>query len=190
MAPPPAIDATLRTPRLELVPLSPDDVEALWPFVSDPELPRMMTWEAHPDREVTRAFLARTRSAQLENTSYVWTLRLEGQVCGMIGLHELVRVIGAWRQDRAELGYWIGAAYRDRGLITEAAREVLRFGFQELDLHKINVGCAVENLASRRVIEKLGFRLVGTQRDHFFRFERWWDHLAYEMVVGEWSALG
>jgi RimJ/RimL family protein N-acetyltransferase len=42
------------------------------------------------------------------------------------------------------------------------------------------------NTPSRRVIEKLGFRLLGEQRDHFFREGRWWNHLAYEMCVDEW----
>ena len=45
----------LSTQRLALVPISVDDVDALWPYTSDPELPRMMTWEHHTDKAQTRA---------------------------------------------------------------------------------------------------------------------------------------
>lgn len=50
-------------------------------------------------------------------------------------------------------------------------------------LIEVTLGCVPENSGSLRVIEKLGFRLVGQQHDHFFRFGRWWDHLLYELHV-------
>ncbi|MHB8876639.1 MAG: GNAT family N-acetyltransferase [Myxococcaceae bacterium] len=53
----------------------------------------------------------------------------------------------------------------------------------------MNVGCIADNAASKRVIEKLGFRAVGVQRDHAFRHGRWWDHLAFELTAPEWAAL-
>lgn len=178
--------STLKTPRLELRPLGLEDVDALWPYVSDPELPKHMTWEAHRDPSETAQFVSAMEEARERGTSYVWSLRRDGALCGLIGLHGVVRTVLAWRQDRAELGYWCGPPFQGRGLVTEAAREVLRFAFEELGLHKVTVGCLVENAASRRVIEKLGFRLVGEQRDHAFRFGRWWNHLAYELLVDEW----
>lgn len=180
------LEGSLRTARLELRPIGLGDVEALWPFVSDPELPRLMTWEAHRDRAETEGFVRASAAARAEGTGFVWSMWLEGALVGVIGLHDVVRVVRAWRLERAELGYWCGAAYRGRGLVTEAAREVLRFGFEELGLHKLTVGCASENLASKAVIERLGFRLVGVQRDHFFRFDRWWDHLSFELLLEEW----
>jgi ribosomal-protein-alanine N-acetyltransferase len=182
----PALDRTLTTQRLELRPIEAADVDALWPYVSDPELPRFMSWEVHRDRSETVHFVSMVMATRRETTGYVWTMRLDGALIGLIGLEGVVRVMRAWRQDRAELGYWCGATHRNQGMVTEAAREVIRFGFEELGLHKIAVGCVADNQASRRVIEKLGFRFVGTERDHFFRFGRWWDHLAFEMLVHDW----
>ncbi|MFZ5468122.1 MAG: GNAT family N-acetyltransferase [Myxococcota bacterium] len=180
------LDRTLRTNRLELRPLHISHVDALWPYVSDPELPKLMTWEAHRDRSETVQFVEGVVAARQAGTGYVWAFHRQEVLCGLVGLHEVVRTVRAWRQDRAELGYWCGAEHRGRGYITEAAREAIRFGFQDLGLHKITVCCATENHPSRRVIEKLGFRFVGEQRDHFHRFGRWWNHLLFELVVEDW----
>lgn len=178
----------IRCDRLTLRLLQESDVDALWPHVSDPELPRYMTWEHHRDRAETAQFVANVVAAQREGAAWVWTIRQGDALCGLVGLHGVTRQQLAWRVDRADLGYWIGAAHRNRGLTTEAARAVLRFGFEALGLHKITVCCVKDNAASVRVIERLGFRLVGVQREHFFRFDRWWDHLAYELLLDEWRA--
>jgi len=176
------LDLRLQTPRLVLRPLEPGDAEALWPFVSDPELPRFMDWEAHRSLAETQAFIAAMVAARGSGTDLAWAIVCEDAIVGIIGLHRITRTYRAWRVDRGDLGYWIGPPHQKHGFATEAAREVLRFGFQTLGLHKITVGCLEENDPSRRVIEKLGFRLVGVQRDHAFRFGRWWDHRSYELL--------
>ncbi len=182
------LDLEVRTDRLVLRPLGLSDVDALWPFVSDPELPRFMTWEAHTSREQTAAFAAWAEDARAHDADLVWTIREGEALAGTIGLHGIQRIMRAWRLDRAELGYWVGGSFQGRGIATEAASAVVRFGFETLRLHKVNVGHVAENAASQRVIEKLGFRLVGTQRDHFHRYGRWWDHLAWELTEPEWRS--
>jgi ribosomal-protein-serine acetyltransferase len=167
-------DPILRTPRL------------VWPYVSDPELPRFMTWDAHTDLAQTEGFIAAVAAERAAGKGLVFALIHDGAVAGLAGLHGITRTQAAWRMDRAELGYWIGPPYQNRGLISEAARAVLCHAFQELGLHKVTVGCITDNVPSRRVIEKLGFRLIGEQRDHMFRYGRWWNHLAYELCVDEW----
>jgi len=62
----------------------------------------------------------------------------------------------------AELGHWIAPPLHGRGYMTEAARAVVDAAFTQLALHKVVVGCLAENVRSQRVIEKLGFRFVGT----------------------------
>lgn len=210
-----SIETAVRTPRLLLRPLELSDVPALWPFVSDEDFPRHMTWEAHRSQDETADFIRSTEEGREQGSNIAWAVvelrgqgvgdasaprepsggyhppRARGQstetLAGVIGLHGITRCVRAWRVDRAELGYWIGPPFQNRGFATEAARGAMRFGFGELGLHKITVGCIAENTASRKVIEKLGFRFLGEQRDHAFRFGRWWNHLAYEMCVQEWS---
>jgi ribosomal-protein-alanine N-acetyltransferase len=155
----------LKTMRLALRPLEATDAEALWPFVSDPNLPRMMTWEAHTSLEQTRGFIAAMQQGREQGTNIAWAILHGGSLVGLCGLHGITRILGAWRVDRAELGYWMGPPHQNQGFVTEAAREVLRCAFEELGLHKVTVGCVSENDASRRVIEKLGFRLVQVRCD-------------------------
>jgi RimJ/RimL family protein N-acetyltransferase len=178
-------DLRLATSRLLLRPPELADAAALWPYVSDPELPRFMSWDAHRDLAETTTWLASTLVGREQGTDLVWLLLYDRAPAGVIGLHGITRQLRAWRVDRAELGYWVAPPFQGRGFVTEAAREVMRFGFGELALHKITVGCISENVRSRRVIEKLGFRYLGEQRDHLFRFGRWWNHRAYELCVDE-----
>lgn len=183
------LELVLRTPRLVLAPVSPADVDDLWRFVTDPELPRFMTWEAHRERSETEAFVAGQVAERAQDGGIAWTLREGGEFRGMMGLHGITRMLRAWRVDRAELGYWLAPPFHGRGLATEAGRAVLAFAFGPLGLHKVTVGCITDNVGSRRVIEKLGFRLLGEQRDHMHRHGRWWGHLSYEMVAPEWQAV-
>jgi len=115
-----------------------------------------------------------------------WAIEREGRVQGVIGLDGITWQLRAWRVDRAELGYWLAPALWRQGLMTEAAHAVVRWGFETLGLHKIKVGCVSENGASRRVIEKVGFRYVGRLEDDVWRDNRWWSHLRFELTAGEW----
>lgn len=181
------LDLVLVTQRLRLRPLDDSDVDALWPYVSDPELPRLMTWAPHTDRGQTLAFVQSTRDALAKGTAVTWAMELDGQLVGVMSLIRIQYQMAALRVDQAELGYWIGPAVRRTGLTTEGARAAMQCGFEVLGLHKITVRCVEENTASRRVIEKLGFRLIGRQDDDVWRDGRWWSMLSYELTVTEWS---
>lgn len=181
------LDLVLATARLRLRPLEDDDVDDLWPFVSDPELPRMMSWTAHTDRSQTLAFVHWARDAWARGSDATWAIEVDGRAMGVISLDDIRYEMRAWRIDRAELGYWIAPPLHGQGLMTEAAQAVMRCGFETLALHKITVHCIAENAGSRRVIEKLGFRPIGRLEDHVWRDGRWWSVLGYELTSGEWS---
>lgn len=177
----------IETQRLKLRPLAEGDADALWPYVSDPELPRMMSWSAHRDPSETRAFIAFASDALVKGTDIVWAIEHDGRLAGTIGLHGIAYQMRAWRVDRAELGYWLAPALHRQGLMTEAATAVTRWGFETLGLHKITVSCLDQNLGSRRVIEKVGFRFLCKQEDDVWRDGRWHAHLRYELLASEWG---
>ena len=181
-----SLDLVIRTPRLVLRPYRETDLDEIWPYVSDPELPRMMSWAAHRDREETLAWLRGRAASIAEGTGIGFAVEHEGRAAGSVGLDGITWQLRAWRVDRAELGYWIAPHLQGRGLMTEAAAAVTRFGFETLGLHKITVGCIDGNEPSRRIIERLGFRPIGRLVDDVWRDGRWLTHLRYEMLASDW----
>jgi [ribosomal protein S5]-alanine N-acetyltransferase len=176
----------IETARLVVRPWSLEDVDAIWPIVSDPAFPRLMSWTAHTDRRETCEMIERATLGLATNEELRWAIEHGGRAIGSISLHEICWQQRALRLDRAELGYWLGPAHWGQGLMTEAVHAVIRFGFETMRLHKIAVQCMAENAASRRVIEKAGFRWVGRAEDDVWRDGVWHAHLLYELTAAEW----
>jgi len=181
------LELELATPRLTLRPYRDSDVDDIWPYTSDPAFPKLMSWAAHAEKSETLGFIGSTRQGIADNTDCTWAIVRDGKVVGTVGLHGIRWQFRAWRIDRAELGYWLAPALWGKGLMTEAAHHVLVFAFGELGLHKITVGCLEQNIGSRRVIEKLGFRHIGRHEDDVWRDGAWLAHLRYELTAERWS---
>jgi ribosomal-protein-alanine N-acetyltransferase len=177
------------TPRLRLRPIATGDVDELWPFVSDPQVSRLLSWSAHKDRSETDAFIASQIEARAKGTDLTWVIEHEGRARGCIGLHGISWEFRAWRIDRAELGYWLAPPLWGRGLMTEAATAATRWAFETLGLHKLTVGHIEGNQASKRIIEKIGFRFLARLEDDVWRDGRWWAHFRYEMTAAEWLQM-
>lgn len=88
--------------------------------------------------------------------------------------------------DRAEVGYWVGVPHWRQGYATEALREVVRFGFAELGLHRIYGQYFSDNIASRRVMEKAGMSYEGTLRDHILKWGDYKDMGVCGILRDEW----
>lgn len=175
------------TDRLVLRPLAAGDVEAMWPIVSDPEFPKLMSWGAHRDRDETASFVQRCADELARNTDVTWAILVGDRLVGTISISFIQWQVGAWRRDRGEVGYWIAPADQKQGYATEATLAVMGFGFEVLGLHKLTIGCIVGNTASKRVIEKVGFRYVTQIDEDLWRDDRWFSHLRYELTFNEWS---
>jgi len=182
-----AKDCEIKTERLVLRPHRISDLEALWPHVSDPELPKWMSWDAHKKKKGALDFIKSRIKARRNGDAFTWVILYEGKLCGCIGLDDVVGQVRVIRFDMANLGYWLGKKYRRQGIMTEAASAVLAFGFKKLKLHKITVDHAAANIASQKTIEKLGFRYIGEQQKHFFKRGRWHDHKIYELLANDFK---
>lgn len=178
-------ETELETPRLVLRPLRRGDLDALDEAIQEtlPQLVQWLPW-AHPghQRSDTRRYLrgarlARARASALE---YVIAERAGAYVVGIASLHRL-----DWSRLSAGLGYWVRAARQNRGYGTEAARALVDYGFRTLRLHRIEAHVALENRASQRIPEKLGFTREGVARENEFVNGRWLDHVQYGIVAGD-----
>ena len=85
----------------------------------------------------------------------------------------------------ASLGYWAGENVARRGYISAAVRAVLRYAFEDLDLHRLEAACQPDNIASRRVLEKCGFTQEGVARAYLKINGQWRDHLLFGIVNNE-----
>jgi RimJ/RimL family protein N-acetyltransferase len=175
----------LETARLVLRPFEPGDLEELFAFHSLPEVARFLYWEARDLEQVRGVLEAKAGQTALEEEGQVLALavvgREEGVVVGEVSLHWLSR-----RHRQGEIGFVFHPAYQGRGLATEAAGVVLRLGFEGLGLHRVAGRCDALNVASARLMERLGMR----REAHFVHNEifkgSWSDELVYAMLEDEW----
>lgn len=89
--------------------------------------------------------------------------------------------------DTGTLGYWVGQPYAGQGHASAAVRAMCRFAFETLQLHRIEAACVPINVASRRVLEKSGFRLEGRARAYLKINGAWADHLLFGLVSDEFG---
>jgi [ribosomal protein S5]-alanine N-acetyltransferase len=142
-------------------------------------------WEPQWARdELTRsAFRRRLRAAQRDardDLGYGYLIFAETplRLVGGLNISNVRRGIA----QMASIGYWIGAPYTGRGLMTEAVRTVAPFAFSALRLHRLEAACLPANAPSMRVLEKAGFRPEGQARKYLKIDGRWQDHNLYALL--------
>jgi RimJ/RimL family protein N-acetyltransferase len=117
-----------------------------------------------------------------EHVTFAVVLREGGELVGSIGMN-----LNA-RDNNGELGYWIGKPYWGRGYCTEAAREMVCYGFEILSLHRIHSNHFGSNPASGRVMQKIGRIREGTRREHYKKWGEYEDRVEYGLLAREWRA--
>jgi ribosomal-protein-serine acetyltransferase len=106
---------------------------------------------------------------------------VDGRLAGGIACFPLNR-----RSHKTEIGYWLGAEFRGRGLVTTACRLVIDHLIRVESMHRIEIQAVTENIASRAVAERLGFTLEGVLRDSEWITDSYRDHALYSLLEGEW----
>lgn len=151
----------LTTGRLRLEPIGAHHAEDLWRVteVSLSELQPWMFWASDTGPESTRTFAEDAAGEWAEGTGFHFAIRDDGGVAGAVGIEVPVPV-----RRLGELGYWVASTRTGRGYATEAGAAAVAFAFGTLDLYRLELRAGVENLASQRVAEKLGFRREGALR--------------------------
>ena len=159
---------TLETERLRLRPFTLDDEAAVFALASDPAVARFVRFEAHRTRAETRAFLKLVQQHYEYGDPFAWAiiLREDGRLIGSCGF-----VSQSPECKSAEIGYWLGKPYWSKGYAVEAARALVRFGFEQMGLERIEAKCFLENHAGQRVIERLSMRFEGTDRSEMIKGE-------------------
>lgn len=153
----------LRTERLTLRRMKVSDADDMFEYASLASTTRYLTWRPHRNREYTKEYLEYLGTRYATGDFYDWAVTLDSEGGKMIGTCGFTRFDPP--NDSAEIGYVINPAYHGQEIAVEAAKEVIRFGFEELGLHRIEAKYMIGNSASRRVMEKLGMTFEGELRD-------------------------
>ncbi|MEK3887501.1 GNAT family N-acetyltransferase [Bacillus sp. FSL K6-3431] len=151
----------LETERLILRKITMADVDDIYKYGSNEVVSKYVTWDTHRSIMETKEFVAFVLS-QYENKKVApWGMEYKenGKLLGTIDFV-------SWQPNhhRAEIGYVLSQAYWGKGLTTEAAKEIIRFGFEKMELTRIQARCLVENVGSQRVMEKVGMSFEGISR--------------------------
>lgn len=142
------------TKRLILRPWQESDAEELYTYAKDPRVGPAAGWPVHTSVENSRDIIRDVLSAP---ETYAVERKESGRAVGSIGLKIGTASDLDIPDTQAEFGYWIGVPYWGQGLIPEAAEELLRYAFEELELECVWCGYYDGNEKSKRVQEKCGF---------------------------------
>ena len=176
---------TLRTERLILRPFGLADAPEVQRLAGAREIADTTETIPHPYEDgVAEAWIPRHAEiyAKGEGLTLAITSADGGELVGAISLMQI-------NQDnqRAVLGYWIGHEYWGNGYCTEAAGEIVRFGFEELALNRVVASHLTRNPASGRVMQKIGMVHEGTFRQDIKKWGKFEDIERYGLLASEWK---
>jgi RimJ/RimL family protein N-acetyltransferase len=176
----------IETERLILRTFTRDDFEALHAYQSRDDVVQWLLWGARTEDEVRAALQLKLASVSIADEGDVLALALTLKGTGELVGDVILQLVSA-EQRCGEIGYIVHPDHRGRGYAVEACRELLRIAFEDLGLHRVIGRLEPRNVASGRVLEKLGMR----QEAHFVENEyikgEWQSEVVFAMLAREWD---
>lgn len=170
---------TIKTSRLILKPFQLSDSKAVQLLAGDIKVAATTATIPHPYEEIDAESWIKTHLEKwTERKSLTLSIRLK-ETEKLIGAIELILNL---QHKRAELAYWIGVPFWNKGYCTEASKAIVSYGFDQLDLQKVTAHHMLKNPASGKVMEKLGMKKEGIFEKHFIRFGEFQDMVAYGLL--------
>ncbi|MBN8621430.1 MAG: GNAT family N-acetyltransferase [Anaerolineae bacterium] len=175
----------LETERLVLRELVETDAQALFEYFREPEYTRFVSFDIHTSIEQTRDFINFMTTIYQQKDSIRWGIELKSDkhLIGTAGLHFWKRNIRC-----AEVGYHIGQSYWRQGFATEVLEALVGFGFQHMNLNRIEGRHNAGNDASGRVMQKIGFQKEGIWRQREIKFGQFVDVVQFSLLREEYNA--
>ncbi|MES2462896.1 MAG: GNAT family protein [Armatimonadota bacterium] len=176
----------LRTKRLLLREITFRDTEAIFRIRGDYEVTRHNIGAAYESSADARRLIEQMRKRYREKTEVRWGITLLGgdnSVVGMCGYNHWHRI-----DQRGSIGYDLARAYWGKGVMREAAQAITDFGFERMDLNRLEADVGAGNAASIKLLKALGFQHEGTQRDYYYEEDEFHDLHLYGLLRREWEA--
>jgi ribosomal-protein-alanine N-acetyltransferase len=160
------------------------DIDAAWSFASDPECFRFLPIDPPATREEELAFLQGVMAEAAVSPRLQWQLAItrppDDELLGMVRIG-----IDSEVPRSASIGYGIRRAFWGQGLATEAAQQIVEFGFRSLGLHRIWATYDPDNVASLHVLDRIGMRKEGVLRHHRTKAGLWRDSVVCSILADE-----
>lgn len=173
----------IETKRLVLRPLRANDLDAMFAYRSRDDVCRYLLHP--PQTRIQVAARIETSRSELTDDGQVLTLGvIERETGAFIG--DVVLMWHSREHRSAEIGYVLHPDHAGKGYATEAGAVLLRLGFDDLGLHRMTGRIDARNVASARVLEKLGLRREAHFRENEFLKGEWTDEIVYAALAREW----
>lgn len=169
----------LQTERLILREIKKEDAPQLLILRSDPEVLRYVDKEPMRTLAEAEELIERIRDSFVKTDGISWAINLKGS-------NELIALAGLWRiikeHHRAEIGYTLLPEYWNLGLMSEALKAIIDFGFNSMKLHSIEANINPDNKASIRTAEKMGFVREAYFRENYYFQGQFLDSAIYSLL--------
>lgn len=159
----------------------PEDEPQLHEWFNDPDVTEFLSVKYPVSHHMEKSFLERAKDVGYHNANFAIVTRSDGRMIGGCGFEKVSP------EDRhAELGIAIGdKAYWDGGYGTDTMRALCRFGFEIMNLHRIQLDVYAGNARAQHVYEKVGFRVEARKRQGIYKFGAYQDVLVMGLLEGE-----
>ncbi len=127
-----------------------------------------------------RAFVKLSLKKEHQQRALVYGIEIHNEIVGICSIDNIDNI-----NRKGILGYWLATEHWGKKITSQAAKTILEIAFNILNLHRIEVEHFEENIASQKIIQKLGFQLEGTKRDVFYRENHWHNNLCYGLIKKE-----
>jgi len=173
----------LYTKSLILKKMTLKDAEDLFEYASDPEVTKYVTWAPHKSIDDSIDFLKSVLRRYENNEVSEWGIvyKENNKFIGTCGYVLWVPV-----HSLAEIAFALSMEYWGKGLMTEAVKEVIKYGFEKMNLNRIYARCFVENIGSQKVLEKVGMKFEGILREQMFIKSKFSDMKIYSILSKEY----
>ncbi|MFJ8064468.1 GNAT family N-acetyltransferase [Psychrobacillus sp. NPDC096426] len=116
------------------------------------------------------------------NNGFDAGIRYNGELVGMIGLHFI-----DWKNKSTSIGYFLSEKDQGKGIITKSVQTLVKYLFEDLDLHRIEIQVAVNNLKSTAIPTRLGFEEEGIKRDGQWLYDHYEDLITFSLLKSDWE---
>lgn len=161
-----------------------DDDAMLKNWIADEKVQSMYSEPVYTTKEAVKELLDKYISSYEKNDYYRWAIieRTSGECIGQIAFFLVDS-----KNHFAEIEYCIGSEFQCKGYATEATKAIIKYGFEKINLHKVQICTKAINKPSKRVIEKCGFTYEGTLRDYFYFKGDYVGRLYFSMLKDEFG---